>query len=782
MAEKSRVSAGRLAATGAMLVVGLASSAAALTVTKVSQVTRPSGYSFTYGAEQISGITYAGGNLFYAIDDTDNKLYPLTLAINRSDGSLTQANITIGTGVEMSGGNDMEGCAFDPCSGKVWISQEASALIREYDPSTGTLLREAPVPAIQKKYRGNYSLEALTISGDGKTMWTANEEALSVDGELATNSVGSVVRLTRFTRNSVFDNWTPNGEWAYETQPIGTAKDSYTRSGVSGLCALPDGTLLVLERRCYQGGLFPDFNIKIYQVKFSGATDVSSLASLKNAEYTKTTKTQLYTFTDSSDMPNYEGMCLGPCLNDGSCTIVLITDGGSSAAPEVMTLKLSGLNVRTMDFNAPENSAYTTSIIGTNYRYVDGAQVSVDLLGDGVSAVSYTNNGATIASATWTVKNPSNQSLASGTGSTAMFNVTDNGTLNWSVTTSTAVSPVIANDSFETYVAGTQGNTIPGWSGEEAEVVELSYSAAAGYPMDREAHTKVLSVDGDLTRTYSTSETNANQKLEMMVAVHHAPAGEPLPEPDSDCKIILACDENGRVCLKCVKPDGTQGWVALSSTPYANGDWVRVSFLFDYASNGDGRAFVQMSLDGTPCVTADGVASPASPTAGGAWYELLTVGQKRLSSVTASGMCKLDDVIYTIEAAEPEFIDGVPVSWLDAAGLGRDPGMRLTGVKLAALGYTLGDAFDAGLNPQDDVPFQLTDIRLRADRRLQLTFNGVRNDKPLSEVYHVYFRETLGGEPSEVAGTAVAGEGQTVWTSAAPVGTVKGFYHVEASR
>ena len=241
------------------MAVGSTSANAALKITTVSQATRPD--SSTYGAEQISGITYAGGDLYYAVDDNDKKLYPITLKINRETGSLASSTngMDIGTGVVMSGGNDMEGCAFDPASGNVWISQETSALIREFDPSAGDLLRSAPVPAIQKQYYGNYSLEALTISGDGMTMWTANEEALKVDGELATNSVGSVVRLTRFTRESVYDNWTPNGEWAYVTEPIGSVKDEHTRSGVSGLCALPDGTLLVLERRCYNPeGWFPD--------------------------------------------------------------------------------------------------------------------------------------------------------------------------------------------------------------------------------------------------------------------------------------------------------------------------------------------------------------------------------------------------------------------------------------------------------------------------------------------------------------------------------------------
>ena len=773
---------GRIKLATVLLCGMLVANASALTVSTVSQVTRPS--SSTYGAEQISGITYAGGNLFYAVDDNDNKLYPLTLAINRANGSLTTSGITIGTGVTMSDGNDMEGCAFDPASGKVWISQETSALIKEYDPLTGTLIRSAPVPVVQKQYVGNYSLEALTISGDGMTMWTANEEALKVDGPLATNSVGSVVRLTRFTRDSVYDNWTPNGEWAYETQPIGTAKDSHTRSGVSGLCALPDGALLVLERRCYQGGFFPDFNIRVYQVNFSGATDVSFFAALEGASYTKTTKTLLWQYTHSNDMPNYEGVCLGPRLDDGSCTLVLVGDGGSSAEKGIFVLKVSGLDVWTMFLDALAESMYMPSIAGSNYRYCSGDQVTVAL------SKSASDSETVMTQASWTVTNQQNQVLASGVGYAATFSVTNDGALAWNVDSQELVSPILGNDSFEAYAAGTQGNTIPGWSGEDSEVVTESYAPAAGYPMDRESHTKVLSVDGDMTRTYPEVETNALQTLDFMVAVRHAPSGKDIPVSGSEAnnKLIVACNSNGVMCVKCTKPGGVAGWAELSGTSYENDSWVRVTLTFDYSSNGDGRAFAQVKLNGAECPTASGYASPTDLATGGSWYELLAVGEKRcVTALVASGNCKLDDIMLSIEdVAEPTHIDGVPIAWLDAVGLGRNPSLTFpANVKpnLAALGYTLGDAFDSGIDLSKDEPFKLVAITLLADRRVRLTFNGVRDDKDPSEVYHVYGMEKIGDEETLLAGTCAPGEGhQTTWTSERASNPTNGFFRVRATR
>lgn len=55
------------AGIAAAMAVGLPAACAALSITTVSQATRPS--SATYGAEQISGITYAGGDQADRLDE-----------------------------------------------------------------------------------------------------------------------------------------------------------------------------------------------------------------------------------------------------------------------------------------------------------------------------------------------------------------------------------------------------------------------------------------------------------------------------------------------------------------------------------------------------------------------------------------------------------------------------------------------------------------------------------------------------------------------------------------
>lgn len=776
----------------AAMAVGSTSANAALSITTVSQATRPS--SATYGAEQISGITYAGGDLYYAVDDNDKKLYPITLKINRDTGSLASSTngMDIGTGVVMSGGNDMEGCAFDPASGKVWISQEASALIREFDPATGDLLRSAPVPAVQKQYAGNYSLEALTISGDGMTMWTANEEALKVDGNLATNSVGSVVRLTRFTRESVYDNWTPNGEWAYVTEPIGSVKDEHTRSGVSGLCALPDGTLLVLERRCYNPeGFFPDFQVRIYQVDFTGADDVSSIASLKTATYKKVSKTRLWEYHHGSDMPNYEGMCLGPSLNDGSCVIVLVSDGGSYAEEGVFTLKLSGLSIRTVNFTKP--GVGSSSIVGGPYRYMHGASVNLSVAG-AEYASAYTNNAASCTNVAWNLNGTASGLMDWGSGSSASFTVSEDCTFTWGFKSSIAATPIDDAESFESYAVGSQvGNgEVGSWTGE-AEVIAADYTPPnpPGFPMPKDAHTKVLEVEDAAVRSFSCT-TNGNDRLDMMIAVVRRSADETPVEAKDGKKVVIICDVDGKLKLLCRDANGEAVWATLSDIVYKNGDWVRLSVSLDSTTK-PGETYALVRVNGEACMTDFGVRSPLDTSNRGAWHRTLGNSENgKIAVLDLRGSVKVDDVIKTTEEFETELsaettqIDGVSVAWLKAQGLGLNPQKPIPAPKLRSLGYLLADAYDAGLDPAVDEPFAITGIRVLDDGRLELSFNGVREDlgnAVRDALYPVYRAETIGGTESPVAGTTKivvdGGAKRTVWTSNVPIDETQGFYRVK---
>ena len=294
----------------------------------------------------LSGLTYVGGSSFYAVDDSGAKMFPMTIQIDSDTGAITSN--TNGTEIKLTG-TDLEGIAYDPLKKTVLVSDETGATIQTYSLS-GRFLGSVDVPKNLRKYRNNFSLESLSIRADGLELWTSNEEALPDDGPLSSVKSGTVVRLTRFQRVSAQSPWMVSGQWAYRTEPVrGQPYQGRECSGVSDLCVLPDGTLLVLERAMgAQSRGLPGYQIqtpmlyaRIYQVGFRGATEVKDLPSLAGTRYTPVAKTLL--FEKNTVFSNYEGICLGPRLRDGSRSLILISDGDDLASEALYALKLQGL-------------------------------------------------------------------------------------------------------------------------------------------------------------------------------------------------------------------------------------------------------------------------------------------------------------------------------------------------------------------------------------------------------------------------------------------------------
>ena len=182
---------------------------------------------YSFEKDGCGGIAWSGrAGVFYVLrdhaGDGKSKVYPVSFAINPASGAIAAQSI----GAEFTPGSlgDAEGIALDPRTGALWISDEAGPTIAEYGLGGVATGRTAPVPAVQRSYkRGNRSLEALTVSPDGLTMWTANEQALTCDGESSdgNTTVSTVVRLTRFTRATAQADWEAAGEWAYACDPCG---------------------------------------------------------------------------------------------------------------------------------------------------------------------------------------------------------------------------------------------------------------------------------------------------------------------------------------------------------------------------------------------------------------------------------------------------------------------------------------------------------------------------------------------------------------------------------
>jgi hypothetical protein len=268
--------------------------------------------------------------------------------VNTATGHVTSGSVT-GSISAPQLGTDSEGIAFRSTTNSVFVSDEVASTIKEFSIATGVQLSSVTVPAVYNNVVNNMGLEGLSL-GAGK-LWTANEEALSNDGPQSTTSAGSWVRLQRFDGTMSLD-----GQWAYRTDPISAMSPFTTaeRSGVSDVLALPTGGLLVLEREL-GGSIIPDFRLRLYEVNFTGASDVGGVGNLSLGGFTAVGKTLLW--EGGFPLTNFEGITLGPMLDNGWQSLLLVSDNGSGFGGQTQSLYALSANV-------PEPSAALLLVLG----------------------------------------------------------------------------------------------------------------------------------------------------------------------------------------------------------------------------------------------------------------------------------------------------------------------------------------------------------------------------------------------------------------------------------
>lgn len=287
---------------------------------------------------ELSGITYLGDDRFIVVSDTNATRATATIVIDRTTGQITSASHL--PPVSVAGGSDLEGIAYDPRDGHILISDESGNTIKRHAVSDGTPLGSISVPSIYSNARGNLGLESLSLDPFDFNLWTANEEALSVDGNRSTDTVGTIVRLQRFDAAGQ-----PSAQFGYLTQPHSGDSGIFNisgQSGVSDLVALPGGRLIVMEREL--GGAIPSYRNRLYLMDDSNATDTTTTASLDGVTTGLVEKELLYQV--NANFSNFEGIALGPMLNNGDFAMVLVSDDGAPGNPQnLLTLRLSGLAV-----------------------------------------------------------------------------------------------------------------------------------------------------------------------------------------------------------------------------------------------------------------------------------------------------------------------------------------------------------------------------------------------------------------------------------------------------
>ncbi|HZG40117.1 MAG TPA: phytase [Nodosilinea sp.] len=333
----------------------------------LGEVTLPTGLPFA-GTEigGLSGLVYsADAGVYYALSDdrTDARFY--TLDLDFSDGSLDDGDVEF---IDVTPLRDASGTPFAPLSldpegialsphGTLYIASEgdANALIAPFVNEfslTGQQLSELPVdekflPTADQSsgIRNNLAFESLTLSPDGRYLYTATENALFQDGSAASLEEGSLSRIVQYdlaTGEAV-------KEFVYEIDTVPEEPipaDGFSTNGLVELLATDNnGSFLALERAFSVG---QGNTVKLYEVRSQGALDVKTVFDLFREEPLEddgevippgsfaidpaVTKREILDIeADLGIAPdNLEALAFGPTLADGRQTLIIASDNNFS--------------------------------------------------------------------------------------------------------------------------------------------------------------------------------------------------------------------------------------------------------------------------------------------------------------------------------------------------------------------------------------------------------------------------------------------------------------------
>lgn len=372
--------------------MALASAAAAqpIALGYIGQQIVPSGLSFagtTVGG--LSGIDYvrATGRYVSISDDRSGlnpaRYYGLALDLDlfvrsATPGSAGVAFESVTTILTPAGTPftlntvDPEGIRRDPVSGHLYWSNEGQRTAAGFQAPTvremtseGVHVRDFAVPASyvpagsaaadQPGDRGivnNLAFESLALSRDGRTLYTATENALAQDGPIATPAQGSPVRLLAFDVGT----GAPTAEYVYRTEPVAISPQpagAFATNGLTDLLAIGDGEFIAIERSFATGALTPGTpvtgnTIRLFHVDVRSATNVAGQTSVAGiaglVEAQKSLLLDLSTLRNDDGsalaLDNIEGLTFGPD-RDGLATLILASDNNFSGTQFTQFVALS---------------------------------------------------------------------------------------------------------------------------------------------------------------------------------------------------------------------------------------------------------------------------------------------------------------------------------------------------------------------------------------------------------------------------------------------------------
>lgn len=301
-----------------------------------------------------------GGTISY-----ETRVQRFTLGVDMNSGAISNFQVVqtvkfsnagnAMNGLAPSPGNvlgnafDPEGFAINPTNGNFLVSDEYGPSLNEFNRN-GQLVRTFNTPANivprdaatgTPNYvndtgntagkRGNRGFEGLAVSPDGQYTYAMLQSATLDEG----GSSGVYDRIVKF------DNTTGNAVAQYAYKMEGSSQGR----GISALVAINDHEFMVIERNNRGVGVDSDLaspNKKVFLLNLNGATDVSNIdldatgavftAAGKNTTPFIDLAANTLAELNNKSPEKWEGLTIGPKLNDGSYLVLAGTDNDYSVS------------------------------------------------------------------------------------------------------------------------------------------------------------------------------------------------------------------------------------------------------------------------------------------------------------------------------------------------------------------------------------------------------------------------------------------------------------------
>ena len=237
-------------------------------------------------AGNYSSICAIGNDCFALVDDkapTDG--FRIVRILFNADGQRISSLEDLGYRSSGLPNRDMEGICYRPSTNTLFISGEADNEVYEYTLDAQRTGRRLAMPDNIKRASHNYGLEALTYDAVNHLFYTTTERPLPGDSLIRLLAFGDDLQLKR--------------EYLYQPDQPLSPKHIY---GVSEVCALSDGRLLVMERQ-----------IRVPRLKIGASTltRIYEVAPGSDEHLQKQLVTEFRTRLSitSRKFANFEGLC-----------------------------------------------------------------------------------------------------------------------------------------------------------------------------------------------------------------------------------------------------------------------------------------------------------------------------------------------------------------------------------------------------------------------------------------------------------------------------------------